>query len=48
MDNYFAREAEIMASVYDWIKISSEHLHLIGTFTKLYCLNVKLLFSMSL
>ena len=31
-----------------WIRISLGYLHLIETFTKLSCLNVKLLFSMSL
>ena len=30
------------------IRISPEYLHYIGIFTKLSCLNVKLLFSMSL
>ena len=35
MDNYFAREAEIMDMSMTWMMISSEYLHKIGTFTKL-------------
>ena len=48
MDKYFATEADIIIDiVYDLDKISLEYLHLTRTFTK-SCLNVKLLFCMSL
>ena len=40
MNNYFAREVEIMDIAYVLDRISLECLHLIGTFTKLSCLNV--------
>ena len=48
MANYFGREAEIIDIVYGLIRISLEYLHLIGTLTKLSCLNKKLLSSLSL
>ena len=52
-DNYFTREADIIINiVYDlymtWIRVDLEYLHKKGTSTKLYCLNVKRLFSMFL
>ena len=46
-DNYFTREAELILYM-TWISIGLEYLHKKVTFTKLYCLNVKRLFSMFL
>ena len=40
MDNYFAREAEIWLLHMTLIGISLEYFHMIGTYTKLSCLNV--------
>ena len=55
MDTYFTKEADIMinivlifATLLTLERISLEYLHLTVTFTKLACLNVKLLLAMSL
>ena len=42
--DYFATEADIVCEV-DLNKVSSKYLHLTGTFIKVSCLNMKLLFS---
>ena len=47
MDNYFAREAEIMDIVYD-LERDKFRIFTFDHLTKLSCLHVKLLFSMSL
>ena len=48
-DNYFTREAEIIIDiVYDFERIRLKYLQKKGTYSKLYCLNVKRLFSIFL
>ena len=50
VDDYFATEADTMIDIIyedDLDGISFEYLHLTGTFTQLFCLNVKLQLSMS-
>ena len=49
-DKHFATEADSMIDIlYDLVRISLEYIiHLTETFTELSCLNVNLLFSMSL
>ena len=48
-DNYFTREAEIIIDiVYDFERICLKYLQKKGTYSKLYCLNVKRLFSIFL
>ena len=51
VDNYFATEADTIIDilyVYDLHEDQIRILYLTGTVTKLSCLNIKLLFSMSL